>query len=244
MSQPAVKSRGDEALWIFAIGFVYTSYIFLVGLPATAGTYLYRTTKKRIVKSHQGLEIALFLLTLSYVGFVLLIFWEQIKTDVILRWSVFTPAVLLADVGYRGLGMLSRYTKPKSLQEKVDVGEKRQDDRRRSMGDSASRRGEAEAEKNQLQLGAFIKGRLPDQKIGFANRRGNLFMDNDLLNQHLFVLGATGAGKSETIKRILFDVLKNTDRDIYFVDGKGDLDLANDIRAMTAHFGGKVASMS
>ena len=57
-------------------------------------------------------------------------------------------------------------------------------------------------------------------------------MAEDLLDQHLFLLGATGAGKSETIKRLVQEILAHTDRDIYFVDGKGDEGLANDIRSL------------
>ena len=57
-------------------------------------------------------------------------------------------------------------------------------------------------------------------------------MAEDLLDQHLFLLGATGAGKSETIKRLVQQILAYTDRDIYFVDGKGDEGLANNIRSL------------
>jgi Cdc6-like AAA superfamily ATPase len=69
-----------------------------------------------------------------------------------------------------------------------------------------------------------------------VQRQGYLCLAEEVLDQHLFLLGTTGAGKSETIKRLVTEILAATDRHIYFVDGKGDEELANDIRSLAHQF--------
>lgn len=54
-------------------------------------------------------------------------------------------------------------------------------------------------------------------------------MPGGILSQHLLIIGSTGAGKSETIKRLVAETLADTDWDIFFIDGKGDSVLAGEI---------------
>jgi Cdc6-like AAA superfamily ATPase len=68
--------------------------------------------------------------------------------------------------------------------------------------------------------------------LGLRYQEGWLYLAENMLDQHIFLMGATGAGKSETIKRLVQEILTHTDRDIYFVDGKGDKQLAIDIRSL------------
>ncbi len=42
-----------------------------------------------------------------------------------------------------------------------------------------------------------------------------------VLDHHLAIIGAPGAGKSELIKRLINKVVTHTNRDVILVDGKG-----------------------
>jgi hypothetical protein len=91
--------------------------------------------------------------------------------------------------------------------------------------------------KGQLGLGSYVVGKtdLFPQHIGVLKQQHWLGLTEQVLDQHLFILGAPGAGKSEAIKRIIAEVLANTERDVIFVDGKGEQPLALAIRALTHH---------
>lgn len=90
-----------------------------------------------------------------------------------------------------------------------------------------------------LALGPFVVGktdRFPDH-IGLVKQQRWLGLSEGVLDQHMFILGAPGAGKSETIKRLIWEVLQQTDRDVFLVDGKGEEPLARDVRALAYHAG-------
>ena len=83
-----------------------------------------------------------------------------------------------------------------------------------------------------LRLGPTIKpGNFP-RGLGVETVGRWLAVEEGLLDQHLFLLGSTGAGKTEAIKRLATELLHNTQRDIYLVDGKGDPTLAQEFRAL------------
>ena len=131
--------------------------------------------------------------------------------------------------------MFSRFLKPKSQQEQLAELERREAKQEAKMAQRASKRGEVKEKTAVLRLGAKIKGDSFPTHLGVSEQKGWLTIDEDVLDQHLFLLGTTGAGKSETIKRLLYEILQATDRHIYVVDGKGDEQLANDIRSLAFH---------
>ncbi len=87
-----------------------------------------------------------------------------------------------------------------------------------------------------MYLGTRIGG--PDtlptgaHEIGIWERHNWLILNDDLLNKHLFFLGATGSGKTTAILRLIDEVLKNTARDVFLIDGKGDEKLTKQFRAL------------
>lgn len=87
----------------------------------------------------------------------------------------------------------------------------------------------------ELRLGVFLKGDHFPQELGITRRAKWLTTEERLLDYHWFILGATGAGKSETLKRLIFEIATNTDRDIFLVDGKGEDELAQAVRAICYH---------
>ncbi len=94
-----------------------------------------------------------------------------------------------------------------------------------------------------LSLGPYVVGKTDHfpRGLGILTRRQWLVLHEDVLDQHLFILGAPGAGKSETIKRLLWEILSQTERDVFFVDGKGEEPLAQVIRALAYAAGRGVA---
>lgn len=81
-----------------------------------------------------------------------------------------------------------------------------------------------------LRLGPAIRGETfpAGERIRKIGRW--IALEESLIDQHLFVVGSTGAGKTEALKRLAAEILEHTDRDLFLVDGKGDPDLAKDIR--------------
>ena len=122
--------------------------------------------------------------------------------------------------------MDSHFSKPKSLQEQL--ADKKRRGTAQGLGSGDGPAGVADW----LCLGKKIHGDLMPAHLGLRYQEGWLYLAENMLDQHIFLMGATGAGKSETIKRLVQEILTHTDRDIYFVDGKGDKQLAIDIRSL------------
>jgi len=72
-----------------------------------------------------------------------------------------------------------------------------------------------------------VRKSVPDS---FHIHQNYLWADELFLNQHILLIGAPGSGKSEAIKHIISEVLSKTDRDVFIVDGKGELDFAHSVR--------------
>lgn len=88
-------------------------------------------------------------------------------------------------------------------------------------------------------LGTFIKGDIIPPDLGFHVKGGWVSFNDKVLDRHMFVLGTTGAGKTVSLIRIIEQVLKNTDRRIYFVDGKGEMDLAHEVATLAYQYRGE-----
>lgn len=133
--------------------------------------------------------------------------------------------------------MFSRFAKPKTQQEQLAEMQRRDAAYLERASRVAKLRKEANQQTAILRLGPRLKGDSFPDYLGVSQQNGWLTIDEKVLDQHLFILGTTGAGKSETIKRLVYEVFSATDRNLYFVDGKGDEGIANDIRALAHQFG-------
>jgi hypothetical protein len=70
------------------------------------------------------------------------------------------------------------------------------------------------------------------------NKRGDFItIDDWLLTEHVLIIGATGSGKTVLLTRLVLEIALNCQRDIFLVDGKGQDDLAQQVRAICYHFG-------
>ncbi|MEM7293314.1 MAG: DUF87 domain-containing protein [Pseudomonadota bacterium] len=153
-------------------------------------------------------------------------------------WLCTTASLPFLLWGLRMFKTMSEWLRPKTLGEQLDEFQARERAYEQRLAQRADRAEMIEAGQGRLRIGRFIKGDSSfAEDIGIYNRRNWIIIDEKILDQHLFILGATGAGKSETLKRLIWEILVSTERDIYFVDGKGDEGLANEVRAMAQQHG-------
>jgi hypothetical protein len=129
------------------------------------------------------------------------------------------------------------FTKPRTLQEQLAEEEQKTRAQNKKLAKKAEKTSWDQALPGKLRLGVKLKGDLFPEWLQVGTGKGWIGLDESVLDQHIFLLGTTGAGKSETIKRLVYEILAATERDIYFVDGKGDAALANDIRSLAYRFG-------
>ena len=121
------------------------------------------------------------------------------------------------------------FLRPRNLQEHLDEQEELLAYKNQVLSRQAKTQAEEDAlvAAEELNLGVYIKGdRFPDY-IGIRREGNWLLCRNNILSQHVLLIGSTGAGKSETIKRLIAETLRHTERDIFFFYFKGDSTLAN-----------------
>ena len=84
--------------------------------------------------------------------------------------------------------MGSHFSKPKSLQDQLA------EMKRSSSASNVDATGGPAGAKGWLCLGKKLHGDLMPAQLGLRYHEGWLYLAEDLLDQHLFLLGATGAG--------------------------------------------------
>lgn len=214
--------------WVVVNGLLLSLFIALF-TPATAGLAWY-------VERRLWGRVPILWLTLSTVWGIVAGMTVGVPEWLSLwHWVLALPAALAAGGVLRGIYRLSRFLRPRTLQEQVTEEQARLERHSSSSLLTASR--VPAARPGILRLGPRHKGDALPEHLGLAIDRGWLTLEERLLDQHLFVLGSTGAGKSETIKRLVREIFENTDRHVYLVDGKGDEGLAGDIRALAHRHG-------
>lgn len=155
---------------------------------------------------------------------------KQISADFVTVWflfiGLFPYASLLYTLGRRFLDAVKPMN-TNELLERAKVLQEKDDSRRsrRARGVNGS------TIPNQIYLGNVIKGNLA-QVRGIVQSRRRVYLDDKALDQHAFVTGTTGGGKTETLLRIINDVLETGKRDVFIVDGKGELEFALKVKAL------------
>lgn len=151
-------------------------------------------------------------------------------------------AVLLLPLAANVLGFLrriDRWLKPRTLQEGVEAQEAWLRARDARLSGQAVRQIELPpaVAPRVLRIGPTFRGQNfpPGHLVRKVGRW--LALEESLLDRHLFILGSTGAGKSETLKRLALEVLEQTDRDLFLVDGNGDPKLAKAFRDLAWQHG-------
>lgn len=150
-------------------------------------------------------------------------------------WALMLPLVPAAALLLKGMIMFSYFLKPKTLSEDLAEKSRAQTAFNQQLSQQANQVPEIPPVPNALRMGATIRNDRFPSHMGVTVDRRWLLLNESVLDQHVFILGATGSGKTEAIKRLVHELLISTDRHIYFVDGKGDEELAQALRSQIYH---------
>lgn len=153
-------------------------------------------------------------------------------------WLAALPAIPAGGIVMSAFDWIVDLLRPKTFDEQVEEAQQQLDRVTRIQTQYASKISTNVPHHEQLLfLGAWSGGVIFDGKNGIHTYKNFIGIEDSVLNEHLFVLGATGAGKTETIRRLLYEVLAKTKRVVIVIDGKGDEQLAQDVRALAFQFG-------
>ena len=215
---------------------VYLIFLFFLGLPCFVSSLLFWLLlwrRKKYLRSKVQLAFIGF-----GVGYLFLGLWiAQILSfeilDAFFFWYVwtcfFSPAGGLLLMNFTKYNRYFRgLTTSEIAEEELKRLEKegvKQSQRAREVSETET----APAQQNLLTLGAVEKGDVLPPHAPLFTVDDWLLLDEKVLNQHMFILGATGAGKTEFLKRLVVETLRSSNRDVFVIDGKGERDFAHDI---------------
>lgn len=222
----ATSSQRKYNNWLFLQVVIGLALLLYVGIPALiVATVLH---KLRLSK-HIFITLSLISLLLTTTLFANPVtdWWLPPQS----WWVSFllSPYIVLL---LQGIIMFSRFAKPLSQQEQLAEQARLEALKLANLSRQAGSRRALSPESTRICIGAKVRAERFPAHVGIHIKDGWVLLDETVFDQHLFILGATGTGKSETIKRLVYELLSVTNRDIFFVDGKGDETLVNDLRTL------------
>ena len=231
-TQPTlVETRKDTLEWILVNLVLYGLFILIFG-PITALVAVLlrqKTWPLQIFLPLTFISTSFFLL-----GLLFIISSELLRPAY--YWGLTLLLFPLSITLFNALNRLSGLLKPLSLDEMLKAEEQRILTHDLRLSTIAKKRNEPYLQPGSLRIGAYIDGDDFPDYTGIKLADGWLTMAEPVLDQHLFILGATGVGKTETIKRLIHEILISTNRNVYFVDGKDDENLATDIFELVSEY--------
>jgi hypothetical protein len=219
-------------------------FLFLLGpVVVLASAYLFVFFKEDSSNRQKFLLFTGALLGLLWLWFVgphyAELYYHKLLQNpfgVILRsWLLSLPLIPLGVVGMGCLDWLLNFLRPSPTLEGWEQQEARAIEQRhgRFSDQALSQLGNVpQVSSDLLLLGPRIGyASFPDH-IGFRQVGSWIALEERILDQHLFILGAPGSGKSTTLMRLAWEVLEKTDRDLFIVDGKGEEEFASKLRSL------------
>ncbi|MCO6450065.1 MAG: type IV secretion system DNA-binding domain-containing protein [Caldilineales bacterium] len=219
--------------WGIVLAVLYSPYFLLFGPIAGLSGYVFEKRVPGHIARRRTL-IGLYILSfLWFLWVVHAIIAQGFDPTRFLQYSLWQiPSFAFASLAYKALAVGAEFIRPKTLSEQLQDLVERQLQQEQRLTRKAGQRRERKPVRGMIRIGAKVKG---DSFAGVTcvdEGKGWFMLDEKALDEHVFVLGATGAGKTETLKKLLYEVLHHTERDVIFVDGKGDAKLANDVRGL------------
>ncbi|RIK50653.1 MAG: hypothetical protein DCC57_11645, partial [Chloroflexi bacterium] len=143
-------------------------------------------------------------------------------------WLVASPALAGAIHLWR---RLLAWMRPRDLAEQL-AEEQRAQEQDLLAQSAAARRMEQQpvaVQPGRLTLGVYIQGDVLPAYLQMQRAGPWLTLADSLLDEHLLLVGSTGSGKTEALKRLAVETLAASERDLFFVDGKGDVALGREM---------------
>lgn len=230
--------------------YLHLGWLLIFGVYSYAGVVYLRLRKIRLE--------SLLLLTIFGLGFYVVTLYfrsEAITAELVPRvwdtpnmvsslgllWLYLIPSAPVGALLMAFWDKMKEYFRPNTIEVQVERREQAQQKedqiRRQKAGEEAVV--EHSPANGFITLGPVIRGDSFPKGLGVETFQNRLRLEDKLLNRHVFVLGTTGAGKTETLLRIIAETLYNTNRSVYFVDGKGDTKLAGKIATLIYNIKGE-----
>ncbi|MDH3674835.1 MAG: TraM recognition domain-containing protein [Anaerolineae bacterium] len=238
MERPTIEAQNHKGEAFALTGFFLLALsLFLHPLAVAAGLALYWYGRNR--SFIRGLILGAAVPSLAFG--VWYVFWGpgafiNEPQQPVLGAIFISPFVAGLMVPY---AKLLDFLKPRSADEHIAEQVRhleRKHDKKRSKA-MAQAKYLPEAVAGNLRLGTVLEwDDYPDQS-GISQRGHCLTIGDQALNEHMLIIGQTGSGKTELIKRLIYEIGLNTSRGLYLVDGKGDPELAESVRAICNHTG-------
>lgn len=231
--QPAIL-HVDWWWWVGLMGALYFLLAFVVG-PLALGGALYWRTYYPNLRNYVALLFSL--------AWVLLLWGQEITPLSTAYWLWSLPLTPLAVEIAGVVAMFRRFSRPRSLEEQVREDEEliryasNQRERMRAQRAEHMPVPGSDSGATWLNVGIYLRGDLLPEGLHIRERGNWLQLEEGALDHHLFVLGATGSGKTETLKRLVSEIFEKTQRSVYLVDGKGEKGLSQYIRALSFQHG-------
>ena len=222
--------RPSYTRW-FAYGILSVSLTILVGFGFYA-SLIYYLTLHRVIQQRQ---YALF--TSLIWGLMLIGWWMQTQPPFSVIWW-YVVSIPFAPIGAllieHGVPFIRRaYTSDIDETLKYFL-EDRHKDKAKKQAKALNRPIPSSIEKH-LKLASEIETPEPfPDYTGIKFHKNWLYLDEKKLSMHGFILGSPGSGKTSTIKWIIHELLVNMqDWNVYVIDAKGELELAEWINQVT-----------
>lgn len=170
--------------------------------------------------------------------YALLLGGERGVFTLLALWFLWLPVAAYGGYAMRIWEWLAELFRTKTIDEQVEEEAKRIRRHIEAGSRFAAKRALRPAPTTQqcITLGTIIRPGSFPAYTGITQLSGWFQLHEAVTDQHISIVGATGSGKTELIKRIISEALGNTDRDVFLVDGKGDPELAQAFRGLVNHF--------
>lgn len=157
--------------------------------------------------------------------------------DMVTLWLVSIPLVPAGALAMVGSGRIARWLRPPTLAERWQAQTAADEAR---AADSEARIGTdgvlPPAPQGSVRLGRLIGTSSFRPDAGVWRAGPWIGLEESVLDHHTLVVGTTGSGKTETLKRVISEVLENLpERDLFVVDGRGEPRFEEAVRDLVWH---------
>jgi len=157
--------------------------------------------------------------------------------DMAILWLIAVPLVPAGALTMVGSGRIARWLRPPTLVERWQAQTAEDAARSAAVEERLGADGELPpAPPGSVRLGRLIGTSSFRPDAGVWRSGPWIGLEESVLDHHTLVVGTPGSGKTETLKRVIAEVLENLpERDLLVVDGRGEPKLEQAVRDLVWH---------